>query len=136
MSVGIGEEVLISVAGPAVKTRISAGSNPRSHLRRAYSDAHAPAPSSLRSAPPLPKMRAGTRRHDMSEICDLSAVELRRLIGSKSISPVELLASCLRRIEAVNPTLNAITATCIERAKDAANAPQQAGPPGGTPAPR
>ncbi|HXP74556.1 MAG TPA: hypothetical protein VN823_10460 [Stellaceae bacterium] len=39
----------------------------------------------------------------MAELCDLSAVELRQLIGRKSISPVELLESCLRRIEAVNP---------------------------------
>ncbi len=62
----------------------------------------------------------------MSELCDLSAVELRRLIGGKAISPVELLASCLRRIEAVNPALNAITATCIDRAKAEAKSAEQA----------
>ena len=38
-----------------------------------------------------------------TEPCDLSAVEARRLIGRKALSPVELLESCLRRIEAVNP---------------------------------
>ena len=62
----------------------------------------------------------------MAELCDLSAVELRRLIGQKSISPVELLASCLERIEAVNPALNAITATCIDRAKAEAKAAEKA----------
>lgn len=43
-------------------------------------------------------------------LCDLSAVELRRRIGSKDISPVELLTDCHRRIDAVNPALNAIVA--------------------------
>ncbi|HUN45772.1 MAG TPA: amidase family protein [Stellaceae bacterium] len=62
----------------------------------------------------------------MSELCDLRAVELRRLIGRKAISPVELLASCLRRIEAVNPALNAITATCFERAQTEARTAEQA----------
>jgi amidase len=56
----------------------------------------------------------------MSELCELDAVELRRLIGLKKISPVELLESCLARIEAVNPTLNAVVATCVERAREEA----------------
>lgn len=46
----------------------------------------------------------------------LSAVELRRLIGTKELSPVELLASCIARIEALNPAVNAMTATCFGRA--------------------
>ncbi len=62
----------------------------------------------------------------MTELCDLTAVELRRLIGAKTISPVELLESCLRRIEAVNPVLNAITATCIDRARTEARAAEAA----------
>ena len=56
----------------------------------------------------------------MSEPCDLSAFELRRLIGTKRLSPVELLDSCVRRIEAVNPTLNAIVNPCLERARSEA----------------
>ena len=44
----------------------------------------------------------------MTEPCDLSAVEARRLIGTKKLSPVDLLESCIARIEAINPTLNAI----------------------------
>lgn len=53
----------------------------------------------------------------MTELCDIGAVELRRLIGTRRVSPVELLESCLRRIERINPALNAVTATCIDRAR-------------------
>jgi len=53
----------------------------------------------------------------MSEPCDLSAVEARRLIGLKKLSPRELLSSCLDRIEAVNPALNAVVAMDAEGAK-------------------
>lgn len=52
----------------------------------------------------------------MSEPCDLSAAEARRLIGIKSLSPVELVKSCLKRIADVDPTLHAITAIDEERA--------------------
>src|SRR5579863_5404532 len=62
----------------------------------------------------------------MTEPCDLSAVELGRLIGRKKLSPVELLASCLGRIEAVNPVLNAVTATAIERAQAEAKTAEKA----------
>lgn len=44
----------------------------------------------------------------MTELCDLSAVQLRRMIGRKAISPRELLASCLKRIDQVNPAINAV----------------------------
>lgn len=47
----------------------------------------------------------------------LSAVELRRRIGRKEISPVELLEACIARIEAVNPAVNAICATDYPRAR-------------------
>src|SRR5258708_661304 len=62
----------------------------------------------------------------MTELCDTGAVELRRQIGSKEISPVELLESCLKRIEQVNPALNAVTATCIDRAKSEAKTAERA----------
>jgi Asp-tRNA(Asn)/Glu-tRNA(Gln) amidotransferase A subunit family amidase len=62
----------------------------------------------------------------MTELCDLSAVELRRGIGAKEISPVELLRSCRERIAATNPTLNAVTATCWERATAEAEAAEKA----------
>jgi Asp-tRNA(Asn)/Glu-tRNA(Gln) amidotransferase A subunit family amidase len=58
----------------------------------------------------------------LTEPCDLSAVAARRLIGQKTLSPVELLESCLRRIEATNGVLNAFVAFDIERAREAAKA--------------
>ncbi|MEO0818840.1 MAG: amidase family protein [Pseudomonadota bacterium] len=51
-----------------------------------------------------------------SEPCDLSAREARRLIGAKALSPVALMESCLARIDAVNPALNAIVTLDRERA--------------------
>ena len=62
----------------------------------------------------------------MAEPCDLSALELRRLIGAKQISPVELLASCRARIERINGAVNAFVATCWERAEAEARAAEQA----------
>lgn len=49
-----------------------------------------------------------------------SAVELRRLIGSRQLSPVELMDACIARIEAFNPAVNAIAATDFERARASA----------------
>lgn len=46
----------------------------------------------------------------MTEPCDLTAVEARRLIGNRKLSPVELLQSCQARIDAVNPAVNAMVA--------------------------
>src|SRR5260370_12008513 len=51
------------------------------------------------------------------ELVALSAVELRRRIGTKEISPVELLDACLERIEEVNPAVNAVTAMSVKRAR-------------------
>ena len=58
----------------------------------------------------------------MTEPCDLSAVEARRLIGIGKLSPVELLESCIRRIEAVNPALNAVVTTDYDGARRTAQA--------------
>ena len=69
-------------------------------------------------------MSEGSR--SMDHLCDLSAVELRRLIGVKAISPVALLEDCLERIAAVNPALNAIVATALGRAREEARAAEQA----------
>ena len=62
----------------------------------------------------------------MTNPCDLSAVEARRLIGTKQLSPVELLESCIDRIEAVNPAVNAVVATCYDRARTEARSAQRA----------
>ena len=61
-----------------------------------------------------------------SDLIALPATELRRLIGAKQLSPVELLDACIARIEAVNPYVNAVTATCFERARDEARAAEAA----------
>lgn len=61
-----------------------------------------------------------------SAIVEKSAVELRRLIGARQLSPVDLLEACIARIEAANPLVNAITATCFDRARDEARAAESA----------
>jgi len=60
------------------------------------------------------------------DIVALPATELRRLVGAKQLSPVELLDACIARIEAVNPYFNAVTATRFERARDEARAAEKA----------
>lgn len=55
-----------------------------------------------------------------STLPDISAVELRRLIGSRQVSPVELMDACIGRIESLNPAINAICATDFTRAREAA----------------
>lgn len=60
------------------------------------------------------------------ELLALSAVELRRRIGTKEISPVELLEACISRIERINPAVNAVTAVCYDRARDEAKAAEKA----------
>lgn len=61
-----------------------------------------------------------------ADLVSRSAVELRRMIGAKEISPVELLDACIERIEAINPAVNAVTATCFDEARKAALAAEQA----------
>ncbi len=56
----------------------------------------------------------------MTQPCDLTAVEARRLIGTKQLSPVELLDSCLARIEAVDGKLNAMVTLGAEQAREVA----------------
>jgi len=55
-------------------------------------------------------------------LTSLSAVQLRRLIGRRELSPCELLEACIAQIEALNPAVNAVTATDFERARVAARA--------------
>ncbi len=62
----------------------------------------------------------------MTDPCDLSAVEARRQIGAKRLSPVELLESCIARIEAVDHAVNAVVARDFDRARAAASAAEQA----------
>jgi Asp-tRNA(Asn)/Glu-tRNA(Gln) amidotransferase A subunit family amidase len=62
----------------------------------------------------------------MTEPCELSAIESRRLIGEKKLSPVELLESCLQRIETYQPAINAMAAMDTERARAGAKAAEAA----------
>ena len=64
--------------------------------------------------------------NDPAGLVSLPATEMRRLIGQKEISPVEVLEACLARIEALNPAINAITATAFARARKEAAAAEKA----------
>lgn len=61
-----------------------------------------------------------------TSLTSLSAVAARRLIGSRRLSPVELLDACIARIETLNPAVNAIAATCFARARTEARVAEQA----------
>ncbi|MCZ8184334.1 MAG: amidase family protein [Beijerinckiaceae bacterium] len=52
----------------------------------------------------------------MAEPCDLPAVTARQAIISRALSPVELVESCIARIEAVDPAVNAMIARDFEGA--------------------
>lgn len=67
-----------------------------------------------------------SKNNTSPSLVSLTAVELRRLIGRKEISPVALLEACIEQIEKVNPSINAITATCYERARKEAKVAEQA----------
>ncbi|UCG75463.1 MAG: amidase [Gemmatimonadota bacterium] len=54
-----------------------------------------------------------------SQLADRSACELRRQIGRRELSPVDLVRACLERIEAFGGTVNAVV-TLNERAEDEA----------------
>ena len=56
------------------------------------------------------------------ELLQKSAVELRRLIGARQLSPLELMDACIDRIETLNPKVNAICATDFDRAREQARA--------------
>ncbi len=61
-----------------------------------------------------------------SSLVEHTAVDLRRMVGARDISPVELLEACIARIEAVNPYVNAVTATCFDRARAESRAAEAA----------
>lgn len=57
---------------------------------------------------------------DDNDLCFTPATELRELIRSRQISPVELTDAVISRAEALNPTLNAICTPMFDAARDAA----------------
>jgi Asp-tRNA(Asn)/Glu-tRNA(Gln) amidotransferase A subunit family amidase len=58
----------------------------------------------------------------MTNPADLSACEARALIGRRMLSPVELAEACLKRVEQLNPAVNAVVAMNEETVLDAARA--------------
>ena len=44
----------------------------------------------------------------MSDLSELPAADLRRLIVTRAVSAVQVVEACLERVEALNPTLNAV----------------------------
>lgn len=62
----------------------------------------------------------------MSALTFLLAVEMARQIREKKISPVELVDAHLRKIERLNPKLNAFVQVDVERARKQARAAEQA----------
>jgi amidase len=53
----------------------------------------------------------------VNALCDRSAVELAAMIRGREVSARELLASCLARVDQVNPELNAIVTLVADRAE-------------------
>lgn len=62
----------------------------------------------------------------MDEFCWLSARELARMVRAKDVSPVEVLEATLRRIERVNPRINAYCTVTAEPARRQALAAEEA----------
>lgn len=62
----------------------------------------------------------------MLQPCDLGAVDARTLIGQKQLSPLDLLESCIGRIEAINPAVNAVVTKAYESARQQAKAAHDA----------
>jgi Asp-tRNA(Asn)/Glu-tRNA(Gln) amidotransferase A subunit family amidase len=62
----------------------------------------------------------------MTQPCDLNAREARRLIGARRLAPSELLESCIARVLAVDPAINALVARDFDRARAAARAADDA----------
>ena len=57
-----------------------------------------------------------------SELCDLSAVDALASLRARECSALELFDSCARRIESVNPVVNAIVAMDLDLGRDNAKA--------------
>jgi aspartyl-tRNA(Asn)/glutamyl-tRNA(Gln) amidotransferase subunit A len=62
---------------------------------------------------------------DREKFCYTSAVELARMIRRKELSPVEVVTAFIRRIEAVNPKVNAFCTLTFDSALDEAKRAEQ-----------
>ena len=59
---------------------------------------------------------------DSTDLCFTPALELKRLIGARRLSPVELTEAVLGRIQRLNPVLNAFLTVTADRARAEARA--------------
>lgn len=66
-----------------------------------------------------------TDEHD-DALLARSARELRRMIGARELSALELVDACIRRIERIDPGINAVTVVDIDAARRAARAADDA----------
>ena len=70
--------------------------------------------------------------HD-DELLELDAIGQAGLVGKKTVTPRELVDAAIRRIEAVNPRINAVVLEMYDLARRAAEAPLPEGPLAGVP---
>ena len=56
----------------------------------------------------------------MSSLCEMTATDLRQMIGRKDISPIELVEASINRIEMVDSSLNAVVTKNYDAARKAA----------------
>lgn len=61
----------------------------------------------------------------MEELLTLSVIELSRRIRAKEVSPVEVVDAHIRRIEQVNPMINAVVVPTFDSARDLAKKAEQ-----------
>jgi amidase len=64
----------------------------------------------------LPRLRAHAAALAPNDVLAASTVQVAALLRERKVSAVELVEKCYARIDAVNPTINAVVATCRERA--------------------
>jgi len=64
----------------------------------------------------LMKLKKGSGILDDSELAFTSAIKLRELVATKQISPVEVTENALRRVDRLNPKLNAFLTVAADRA--------------------
>ena len=61
----------------------------------------------------------------MNSLCEMTATDLRRMVGRKDISPVEIVEASIERIETTDPSLNAVVTKNYEGARKAAKAAEK-----------
>ena len=55
-----------------------------------------------------------------NQLTDLTATEVARMLRVKEVSPLDVLDAAIKRIEEVNPKVNALPILCIDKARERA----------------